>query len=71
MHQFSAGDKVILKSGGPRMTVVDVLRKGQPDSESWLREGWRVGDLLCTWRDEKSGEEKTQVFWPEWLAATE
>lgn len=66
---FHKGDLVVLKSGGPAMTVVAFLRKGDSISESWLKAGWREGDVLCQWSDEKSGAVKIQAFWTVWLEA--
>lgn len=46
MEEFKAGDVVVLKSGGPRMTV-----QGEGDFE---------GQVLCQWFDK--GEVKTGSF---------
>ena len=68
---FSKGDIVVLKSGGPRMTVLGNLKRGDPLCEPWLKAGWRESDLLCRWHDEKTKQEKTQAFWSEWLDRVE
>lgn len=67
MGIHSKGDKVVLRSGGPVMTVICALSNGDAISGPWLRGGWKAGDVLCKWKDERTGEEKTQAFSPEWL----
>lgn len=42
-QKFQPGDVVTLKSGGPRMTVVDYGKYGHGDEESYL----------CKWFDNK------------------
>ena len=46
MAQFSAGDVVQMKSGGPKMTVEEIEVSG---------------DVVCTWFDDKKVR-KTDVF---------
>ena len=50
--RFSKGDKVVLKSGGPVMTVIGTVTSGETISEPWLEEGWQEGAVLCQWWDE-------------------
>ena len=51
---FNVGDKVILKSGGPIMTVVtpSLLDKGRI----------KTNEVLCRWYNEKSGRYEARYF---------
>lgn len=51
---FNVGDKVILKSGGPVMTVASPSRL----------DGGRIkaGEVSCKWYDEKTGQYKQRYF---------
>ena len=64
---FNKGDMVSLKSGGPRMTVLGCLKRGDPVCDPWLKKGWSESDVLCRWLDKKTKQEKTQAFSPAWL----
>ena len=54
-EEFNVGDVVQLKSGGPRMTVVDRSHDG---------------DLICQWFDQKE-EQQRGVFPPASVGAPE
>jgi uncharacterized protein YodC (DUF2158 family) len=64
---FNKGDTVSLKSGGPRMTVLGNLKRGDAVYDPWLKKGWSESDILCRWLDENAKQEKTQAFSPTWL----
>ena len=69
LPRFSKGDFVRLKSGRPTMTVIGILRKGDPNSDPWLQAAWKEGDVLCRWLDERTQELKTHPFERDWLEA--
>ncbi len=55
MEQFKVGDIVVLKSGGPRMTIT---RKNGQGTDTWQGktneqvlkiQGYKDGDLICVW----------------------
>lgn len=55
MSTFNTGDIVILKSGGPKMTVQRVIGAdmeaslNQIDDYIKLFKGYKPGDVLCQW----------------------
>ena len=58
MTEFSIGDVVVLKAGGPKMTVTLILSKeGTPRPLAHVAKmsGYVDGDLFCSWfiSDEK------------------
>ena len=63
MSTFNIGDVVILKSGGPKMTVNHVV--GVEGSNALLDkafavQGFKKGDVNCEWFDENGS--KTKAF---------
>jgi len=62
---FSKGDVVVLKSGGPIMTVVGPISGQKMLGAKYRMAGADETDLLCTWFDE--GERKQDVFSPDLL----
>lgn len=58
MAEFKIGDVVVLKSGGPKMTVRMIISDALPPPT--IEEGvWRTnrgaspGDVVCEWFDDK------------------
>ena len=47
---FNEGDVVILKSGGPRMTVTGVVRQDN-DLRLLISQGYAEGDVTVEWFD--------------------
>jgi uncharacterized protein YodC (DUF2158 family) len=62
---FSKGDVVVLRSGGPAMTVVGPLSEQGMVGARYRMGGATETDLLCTWFDK--GEQKYGTFDPELL----
>jgi uncharacterized protein YodC (DUF2158 family) len=51
MNVFKVGDIVILKSGGPKMTIIETLNKGSVFKTCWFIDGLLknaefIGDVL-------------------------
>ncbi|MBI1287947.1 MAG: DUF2158 domain-containing protein [Flavobacteriales bacterium] len=48
---FNQGDIVILKSGGPEMTVKKVIgtHTSNEEEEYYRDQGYSIGDLVCEW----------------------
>jgi len=63
MSDFKIGDVVMLKSGGPKMTVNHVIgdENGNKMIDSALMvQGFKKGDVNCEWFD--GGESKKMSF---------
>ena len=62
MAEFVVGDVVVLKSGGPKMTVTLILgQEGTPKPVAHAAKlgGYADGDLFCSWF---VNEEKKSTF---------
>lgn len=62
MADFVVGDVVVLKSGGPKMTVTLILgQEGtpRPVAHAAKQTGYADGDLFCSWF---VNEEKKSTF---------
>jgi len=48
---YKQGDVVVLKSGGPKMTVKKVIGQDTNKLEemAYTNAGYKVGDLVCQW----------------------
>jgi len=63
MAEFSVGDIVSLKSGGPKMTVTLIFGKEgtpKPVAHAAKMSGYVEGDLFCSWFVNE--EKKTSFF---------
>lgn len=55
MDSYKAGDIVVLKSGGPKMTVKRLIGHGMDSWQGKTNEqvlkiqGYKDGDLICVW----------------------
>lgn len=60
MSDFSVGDVVRLKAGGPKMVVSHVLESDNVMKNALVSgsHGLQEGDLVCTWFD---GDEKKEA----------
>jgi uncharacterized protein YodC (DUF2158 family) len=62
---FGKGDVVVLRSGGPIMTVVGPVSEQKMSGARYRMSGAEDSDLLCTWFDK--GDRKQDVFSPDLL----
>lgn len=53
MSEFKVGDLAVLKSGGPIMTIMDILSQDSPTG--------RAGEVMVHWFT-KSGEQRNCMF---------
>jgi uncharacterized protein YodC (DUF2158 family) len=56
MNVFKVGDIVVLKSGGPKMTIIEIFNKGSVFKTYWFIEGILkcgefIGDVLVFYEE--------------------
>jgi uncharacterized protein YodC (DUF2158 family) len=67
MSEFKVGDVVVLASGGPKMTVQDIIgnMKEKPAYKQLISAGYTDKHLVCRFWDETSKKFKIEYFVPE------